>query len=96
MELLAEKKAVSLEGEKLSQINFTPPKLTKFAFHVPNLWGESVTEEMITMVKTAIQVAGYQGDTVALAGGGDPKIQEILMVSQSQTCASASCLWKPP
>ena len=76
MELLAEKKAVSLEVENLTQIHFTPPKLTKFAFHVPDLWSENVTEEMITMVEAAIQVAGYQGDTVALAGGGDPTIQE--------------------
>ena len=30
----------------------------------------------MTMVEAAIQVAGYQGDTVALAGGGDPTIQE--------------------
>merc|ERR1719230_966594 len=28
------------------------------------------------MVEAAIQVAGYQGDTVALAGGGDPTIKE--------------------
>ena len=96
MELLAEKKAVSLEVENLSQIHFTPPKLTKFAFHVPDLWSENVTEEMITMVEAAIQVAGYQGDTVALAGGGDPTIQENLIVSQSQTSTSGSCLWKPP
>mgnify|MGYP006228553495 CR=1 FL=1 len=76
MELLAEKEAVSLEVENLSQIHFTPPGLTEFAFHAPNLWGENVTEEMMTMVEAAIQVAGYQGDTVALAGGGDPTIHE--------------------
>ncbi len=76
VELLAEKEAVSLEVENLSQIHFTPPGLTKFAFHAPNLYGKNVTEEMMTMVEAAIQVAGYQGDTVALAGGGDPTIQE--------------------
>jgi len=76
VELLAEKEAVSLEVENLSQIHFTPPGLTKFAFHAPYCYGENVTEEMMTMVEAAIQVAGYQGDTVALAGGGDPTIQE--------------------
>ena len=76
LELLAEKEAVSLEVENLSQIHFTPPGLTKFAFHAPYCYGENVTEEMMTMVEAAIQVAGYQGDTVALAGGGDPTIQE--------------------
>ena len=76
MKLLAEKEAVSLEVENLSQIHFTPPGLTEFAFHAPYCWGENVTEEMMTMVEAAIQVAGYQGDTVALAGGGDPTIQE--------------------
>ena len=76
MELLAEKEAVSLEVENLSQIHFTPRELTKFAFHAPYLYGKNVTEEMMTMVEAAIQVAGYQGDTVALAGGGDPTIQE--------------------
>ena len=77
VELLAEKEAVSLEVENLSQIHFTPRELTEFAFHAPNLYGENVTEEMMTMVEAAIQVAGYQGDTVALAGGGDPTIQEF-------------------
>ena len=76
VELLAEKEAVSLEVENLSQIHFTPPGLTKFAFHSPFCYGENLTEEMMTMVEAAIQVAGYQGDTVALAGGGDPTIQE--------------------
>ena len=77
VELLAEKKAVSLEVEHLSQIHFTPPKLTKFAFHVPDLWSENVTEEMITMVEAAIQVAGYQGDTVALRVEGTRRYKKI-------------------
>ena len=75
-ELLAEK-AVSLEVENLSQIHFTPPGLTKFAFHAPNLYGKNVTEEMMTMVEAAIQVAGYQGDTVALRVEGTRRYKKI-------------------
>ena len=77
VELLAEKEAVSLEVENLSQIHFTPPGLTEFAFHAPFLYGENVTEEMMTMVEAAIQVAGYQGDTVALRVEGTRRYKKI-------------------
>ena len=48
------RKAVSLEVENLSQIHFTPPRLTEFAFHAPYCYGKNVTEEMMTMVEAAI------------------------------------------